>query len=275
MHDEIANLLWSDPDHPIPWLGHQVCATYPRGLVVPSHVPDEVLAAAAKHRRYGRMPALTYVHDVSGDGANGAHGARIVRCAQPLAGPRSRADEFLVAALCIPNHTISWAEYSAMPVEDIMPDPPSAPASLFSQFSQTVLASVAAAAANAAQQTQQQLPQQTSSNPNPDYYIYVCLFVSCGVVWCVNWLFACGVRAWRIINACAHNRIRTQTSTLMYVSLSLSCGCYGGVYRPFGCGVRAWPVCVFSCSPNRHRPTRIQTTASMYVSLSLSCRVVG
>lgn len=68
--------------------------TYPKNLVVPSKVSDNVLRHTQKFRSKGRIPALSYLHRTNL--------VSITRCSQPLVGlknARSAQDEALVAAI--------------------------------------------------------------------------------------------------------------------------------------------------------------------------------
>ena len=80
--------------------GYELCETYPTSLVVPAAVTDDALSAAAAFRSKGRVPALTWLHPLTG--------AAVCRSAQPLAGisisqiasrHRNAEDERLVAAI--------------------------------------------------------------------------------------------------------------------------------------------------------------------------------
>jgi len=71
----------------------QVCPTYPRAVIVPKSVDDEMIVAAAKFRDGGRFPVLSYRHD---------KGSVLMRSSQPLTGPssrRCREDETLLKAV--------------------------------------------------------------------------------------------------------------------------------------------------------------------------------
>ena len=70
---------------------YELCATYPRCLVVPVAVNDVTLSRAAEHRSRGRLPVLVWAHP--------HNGAVICRASQPrsgLQGHRSADDEELV-----------------------------------------------------------------------------------------------------------------------------------------------------------------------------------
>ncbi|GAB5593661.1 phosphatidylinositol-3-phosphatase ymr1 [Umbelopsis nana] len=72
--------------------------TYPRVLVVPSKISDNVLNYAAKYRSKARIPALSYLH--------WANKATITRCSQPMVGikqARSIQDEKLIEAIFASN----------------------------------------------------------------------------------------------------------------------------------------------------------------------------
>lgn len=73
---------------------HKLCATYPRHLVVPSVISDNVLTYAAKYRSKGRLPVLSYYLTLND--------CTISRCSQPLVGikqSRSMQDEAIVSAI--------------------------------------------------------------------------------------------------------------------------------------------------------------------------------
>lgn len=73
---------------------HRVCPTYPRLLVVPSTISDNVMAYAAKYRSKGRLPVLSYHLSLNK--------CTISRCSQPLVGikqARSMQDEAIIAAI--------------------------------------------------------------------------------------------------------------------------------------------------------------------------------
>jgi len=70
---------------------YDLCSTYPRLLAVPALASDKLLARVAKFRSRGRLPALSYLHPVSG--------ASVTRCSQPCVGlknTRCKDDEDLV-----------------------------------------------------------------------------------------------------------------------------------------------------------------------------------
>lgn len=72
--------------------------TYPRVLVVPTKISDNVLNYAAKYRSKARIPALSYLH--------WANKATITRCSQPMVGikqARSIQDEKLIEAIFASN----------------------------------------------------------------------------------------------------------------------------------------------------------------------------
>lgn len=72
--------------------------TYPRVLVVPTKISDNVLNYAAKYRSKARIPALSYLH--------WANRATITRCSQPMVGikqARSIQDEKLIEAIFASN----------------------------------------------------------------------------------------------------------------------------------------------------------------------------
>mmetsp|Transcript_4029 Transcript_4029/g.8653 ORF Transcript_4029/g.8653 Transcript_4029/m.8653 type:complete len:609 (+) Transcript_4029:134-1960(+) len=74
--------------------GYKLCNSYPRFLVVPQNVGDDVIQGSAAFRSSGRLPVVTWVHPRTR--------AVMARSAQPLAGLRnqtSEMDEQLVEAL--------------------------------------------------------------------------------------------------------------------------------------------------------------------------------
>jgi len=74
-----------------------LCPTYPKMLVVPKSIDDEVLRKVAEFRSRGRIPVLSYKH---------VNQASITRSAQPmvgLTGSRSAADEGLLEAIFLAN----------------------------------------------------------------------------------------------------------------------------------------------------------------------------
>ena len=77
-----------------------LCASYPRHLVVPSGISDAEIRTIASYRSQGRMPAVVYLHPITG--------ASMSRCAQPLVGlkgKRSGVDEKLLERLRAVNPT--------------------------------------------------------------------------------------------------------------------------------------------------------------------------
>lgn len=76
---------------------YKFCPSYPRLLVVPNCISDNVLKHAAKFRSKLRIPAVVYRH------RNGPNGNVIARCAQPLVGlnlqNRSIQDEKLIGEI--------------------------------------------------------------------------------------------------------------------------------------------------------------------------------
>ncbi|XP_073946601.1 myotubularin-related protein 9 [Choristoneura fumiferana] len=68
---------------------YTVCPAYPKAVVVPKGVDDDVLALAATFRQGGRFPVLSYRHN---------NGAVLMRAGQPLYGPKHRR--------CRPDETI-------------------------------------------------------------------------------------------------------------------------------------------------------------------------
>lgn len=72
---------------------HQLCPTYPKDLVVPASISDNVLTYAAKFRSKGRLPVLSYHLKLNN--------CTISRCSQPLVGikkARSMQDEAIACA---------------------------------------------------------------------------------------------------------------------------------------------------------------------------------
>ncbi|XP_071520324.1 phosphatidylinositol-3,5-bisphosphate 3-phosphatase MTMR3 isoform X3 [Panulirus ornatus] len=72
---------------------YQLCSTYPRKLVVPASINDNILESVARFRSARRIPAVVWRH---------ANGAVIARCSQPEVGWlgwRSSEDEDLVKAI--------------------------------------------------------------------------------------------------------------------------------------------------------------------------------
>ncbi|XP_069945444.1 phosphatidylinositol-3,5-bisphosphate 3-phosphatase MTMR3 isoform X3 [Cherax quadricarinatus] len=72
---------------------YQLCSTYPRKLVVPASINDNILESVARFRSVRRIPAVVWRH---------ANGAVIARCSQPEVGWlgwRSSEDEDLVKAI--------------------------------------------------------------------------------------------------------------------------------------------------------------------------------
>lgn len=76
---------------------YRFCASYPKYLIVPSSISDNVLKHAGKFRSKQRIPAIVYKH------RSGINGNVIARCAQPLVGlniqNRSIQDEKLIAEI--------------------------------------------------------------------------------------------------------------------------------------------------------------------------------
>lgn len=76
---------------------YKLCPSYPRLLVVPQCISDNVLKHAAKFRSKLRIPAVVYRH------RSGRNGNVIARCAQPLVGlnlqNRSIQDEKLIGEI--------------------------------------------------------------------------------------------------------------------------------------------------------------------------------
>ncbi|XP_069986655.1 phosphatidylinositol-3,5-bisphosphate 3-phosphatase MTMR3 isoform X3 [Penaeus vannamei] len=72
---------------------YQLCSTYPRKLVVPASINDNILESVARFRSARRIPAVVWRH---------TNGAVIARCSQPEVGWlgwRSSEDEDLVKAI--------------------------------------------------------------------------------------------------------------------------------------------------------------------------------
>ncbi|KAH3681420.1 hypothetical protein WICPIJ_007618 [Wickerhamomyces pijperi] len=70
---------------------YKLCETYPRVLIVPKTISDNVVTHASKYRSKQRIPALSYYYQ--------ANGCTITRCSQPLLGiqkSRSVQDEKLI-----------------------------------------------------------------------------------------------------------------------------------------------------------------------------------
>ncbi|KAG2735919.1 hypothetical protein G9P44_000009 [Scheffersomyces stipitis] len=76
---------------------YRFCPSYPKLLVVPSTISDNVLKHAGKFRSKQRIPAIVYRH------RGGVNGNVIARCAQPLVGlnlqNRSIQDEKLISEI--------------------------------------------------------------------------------------------------------------------------------------------------------------------------------
>lgn len=73
--------------------GFKVCLSYPEKVIVPASVEDSALIRAAKFRQHGRFPVVCYLHK--------NNQALLLRCGQPLCGPRNHRcseDEALVNA---------------------------------------------------------------------------------------------------------------------------------------------------------------------------------
>ncbi|CAG8480679.1 5733_t:CDS:2 [Ambispora gerdemannii] len=73
---------------------YEICSTYPRILVVPDKITDNVLTHACKFRSKGRIPTLSYLH--------WSNMASITRSSQPMVGlkqNRSLQDEKIVEAI--------------------------------------------------------------------------------------------------------------------------------------------------------------------------------
>lgn len=60
---------------------YDVCATYPKHVVVPNCIDDDTLTAAGLFRQEGRFPVLSFRH---------TNGAVLMRAGQPLYGPKHR-----------------------------------------------------------------------------------------------------------------------------------------------------------------------------------------
>ena len=79
--------------------GYKLCSTYPRALVVPDELEDEILFSAAKYRSRNRLPILSW----RSKNSNFDTSAVLCRCSQPMTGvtgKTSRKDEMLLYALC-------------------------------------------------------------------------------------------------------------------------------------------------------------------------------
>lgn len=72
---------------------YKLCTSYSATVLVPKHIDDQIVAAAASFREGGRFPVLSYRHE---------NGAVLMRSGQPLLSNnnrRSRADEKLLNAV--------------------------------------------------------------------------------------------------------------------------------------------------------------------------------
>lgn len=70
---------------------YKLCETYPRSLIIPKTISDNVITHASKYRSKQRIPALSYYY--------APNGCTITRCSQPLLGiqkSRSVQDEKLI-----------------------------------------------------------------------------------------------------------------------------------------------------------------------------------
>lgn len=78
---------------------YQLCATYPKKLIVPASITDSMLKHGVKYRSKNRFPALTYYYKKSG--------CSIIRCAQPMVGikqARSIQDENIIREIFKTNN---------------------------------------------------------------------------------------------------------------------------------------------------------------------------
>ena len=78
----------------------EICSTYPRSLVVPASVDDDLIRHTASFRSRGRLPCIVWKHPVNG--------AVVCRSAQPLVGlnsKRSPADEAYLQAIAAAGGT--------------------------------------------------------------------------------------------------------------------------------------------------------------------------
>ncbi|XP_063634102.1 myotubularin-related protein 9 [Cydia splendana] len=76
---------------------YTVCPAYPKAVVVPKSVDDDMLLLAASFRQGGRFPVLSYRHN---------NGAVLLRAGQPLYGPkhrRCRPDEAILNTVVGPG----------------------------------------------------------------------------------------------------------------------------------------------------------------------------
>mmetsp|Transcript_5078 Transcript_5078/g.9564 ORF Transcript_5078/g.9564 Transcript_5078/m.9564 type:complete len:770 (-) Transcript_5078:69-2378(-) len=80
---------------------YEICASYPRVLVVPSSCSKEELNASARFRSSGRLPVVTWVCKSTGN--------VLARCAQPLTGLRNVNcwEDERVVALLMTGHDVS------------------------------------------------------------------------------------------------------------------------------------------------------------------------
>ena len=85
---------------------YAISDTYPKDIIIPRHITDDVMIECAKFRSKGRMPACVWVHPITG--------ASITRSSQPRTGmaidggarSRSAGDEAVVKGIwqaCIPR----------------------------------------------------------------------------------------------------------------------------------------------------------------------------
>ncbi|ELP89583.1 myotubularin, putative [Entamoeba invadens IP1] len=69
---------------------YKFCPTYPRELIVPKEISDEVLLKSGEYRSRHRIPVLTWVHE---------NGACVVRCSQPMPGIVGKKSEEDISVL--------------------------------------------------------------------------------------------------------------------------------------------------------------------------------
>ena len=65
-------------------LHYDLCSTYPKILMVPTSVTDELLSNASKHRSRNRLPVITWAN---------SYNVTIARCSQPTAGITNKKSE--------------------------------------------------------------------------------------------------------------------------------------------------------------------------------------
>ena len=89
---------------------HQLSASYPNRLFVPSSITDEDLLEVGQFRSKGRIPVLTYLHATTGN--------PICRASQPLVGlqnRRSAEDEALLDAIRMTGGSGTLVVFDARP----------------------------------------------------------------------------------------------------------------------------------------------------------------